>query len=101
MSEDRRINERAAIDITVDFRRAGRTPFKVNLADLSRTGCHAETVSKVPTGDQIWITLPGLAPLQGVVRWSSPQGFGVQWAAPIHESIFDDFLQRHPSFRKG
>lgn len=100
MSQDRRITDRAPIDISVDFRRAGRTPFKVRLVDLSRTGCHVETVSKVPSGDHIWITLPGLAPLQGIVRWSNASGFGVQWEAPMHESIFDYFLQRHPSFRQ-
>lgn len=100
MTDERRNATRAPISITVDFRRSGRTPFKVKLVDLSRTGCHAETVSRTNVGDAIWITLPGLAPIEGVVRWNTSRGFGCEWAAPMHESIFDHIMRAHPYLQR-
>ena len=93
---DRRIAERAPVAIEADLRRPGRTSFKIALRDLSRTGCRAETVMKTVVGDRIWITLPGFAALMGIIRWRNARGFGCEWEAPIHPSVFDHIRAKYP-----
>lgn len=93
---DRRIAMRAPVAIEADLRKPGRTPFKIEVRDLSRTGCRAETVSRTVQGDRIWLALPGFAPIEGIIRWSTPQGFGCQWVRPIHLSVFDHIRKAHP-----
>lgn len=94
---DRRVALRAAVDISADLRKPGRTPFKITIRDLSRTGCRAETLTKTRIDDRIWITLPDFAPIEGVIRWSNSRGFGAEWVKPIHASVFDHIRTRHPT----
>lgn len=93
---DRRIAMRAPVAIDADLRKPGRTAFKVLVRDLSRTGCRAETLTKTYEGDRVWLSLPGFAPIEGIIRWSNSRGFGLEWAAPIHSSVFDHIRQHHP-----
>lgn len=93
---DRRIALRAPVAIEADLRKPGRTAFKVYVRDLSRTGCRAETLTRTHDGDLVWLTLPGFAPIEGVIRWSNSRGFGLEWSAPLHASVFDHIRQRYP-----
>lgn len=95
-TNQRKDNQRAGVSIESDLRRAGRTAFKVQVADLSRTGCRVDTLSKLTEGDRIWITIPGFTALEGIIRWATPRGAGVQWANEIHPSIFDHLRARYP-----
>lgn len=94
--DNRRNAQRAPVAIEADLRRTGRTPFKIVVRDLSQTGCRAETLTKTYTGDRIWLTLPSFAPIEGIIRWVTPHGFGCEWVAPIHESVFDHIRIRYP-----
>lgn len=94
--EDRRIALRAAVAIQADLRKPGRTPFKILVRDLSRTGCRADTLTKTKENDRVWITLPDFAPIEGTIRWSSSRGFGCEWTSPIHASVFDHIRARFP-----
>jgi PilZ domain len=94
--DNRRNAARAPVSIEADLRKTGRTPFKICLRDLSQTGCRADTLTKTYVGDRIWLTLPSFAPIEGVIRWVTPHGFGCQWAAPIHASVFDHIRIRFP-----
>lgn len=93
---NRRIAARAPVAIEADLRKAGRTAFQVYVRDLSQTGCRAETLSKTHEGDMVWLTLPGFSPIEGVIRWSNSRGFGLEWSAPLHSSVFDHIRQRYP-----
>lgn len=95
---ERRIALRANVAIEASLRRAGRTAFQVQIRDLSRTGCRGETLSRLNQGEQVWITLPGFAPLAGDVRWASVQQFGVHWTAAMHASVFDHIRAQFPDF---
>lgn len=94
--DDRRYALRAPVSIDAELRRAGRTPFGVVIRDLSRTGCRAETLSRVIEGDRVWITLPGFNALEGIIRWSTVRGFGCEWQSTIHASVFDHIRARYP-----
>ncbi|MFM6852910.1 MAG: PilZ domain-containing protein [Sphingopyxis sp.] len=76
---DRRDADRASVSIEADLRRAGRTPFKIYVRDISRTGCRGETLTRIGEGDRVWLTLPGFAAIEGLVRWSTPRSFGIEW----------------------
>lgn len=94
---ERRLVMRAPVDILADLRRVGRTPFRVHLADLSRTGCRAETVIKTLAGDRIWLTIPGFSALEAIIRWSNPRGFGAQWVSALHPSVFEHICKLYPA----
>ena len=87
---------RAPVAIAATFRKPGSTPYNVVVTDFSRTGCRVETLSKTHVGDRIWLTLPGFQAVEGVVRWRSSRGFGVQWEATIHTAVFDHIRLRYP-----
>lgn len=93
---ERRDTSRADVAIEASVRRTGRTPFTVLVNDLSPTGCRAETLSKMMVDDHILITLPGFAPIAGTVRWVVRTQFGVQWASPMHASVFDHIRRQFP-----
>ena len=80
-----------------ELRKAGRTPFKITITDLSRTGCRADTLAKTYPGDTMYVSLPGLAPIAGVIRWATSRGFGIEWTAPLHPSVFDHIRARYPN----
>lgn len=93
---ERRETGREPVLIAADLRRPGRTPFRTRIRDLSQTGCRCETLSRMQQGDRIWLTLPGFAPLEAVIRWSTPMGFGCEWIKPIHPSVFDHIRKSYP-----
>lgn len=95
-SAERRDGTRAGVTIEADIRKTGRTPFKVYVRDLSMTGCRAETLTKTIPGDRIWLTLPGFNAIEATIRWSNSRGCGIQWAMPLHPSVFDHIRQRYP-----
>lgn len=95
-ADDRRDALRAPVAIEADLRKTGRTPFKIVIRDLSRTGCRAETLTKTIPGDRVWISLPGFSPIEGEIKWASSRGFGAEWATTIHASVFDHIRQRYP-----
>jgi len=94
--DERRNALRATVRISADLRRPGRTPFQVKVCDISLTGCQIETVARVNSGEQIWLTLPGIAPIEGIIRWVSHSGLGCQWVRPIYPAVFDHIRQRFP-----
>ncbi|MEQ1510810.1 MAG: PilZ domain-containing protein [Sphingopyxis sp.] len=96
LSPDRREKDRAIVAIKADLRRVGRISFKILVTDLSRTGCRADTLSKINAEERIWITLPGFTSIEAVIRWVKPGQFGAQWNAPLHESVFDHIRKRYP-----
>jgi hypothetical protein len=97
---NRRRATRNAVSVTADFRKMGRTPFRVKVVDLSQTGCHIETTSRVTAGDTVWISLKGIEAIEAVIRWETPFGFGCEWAHPMHVSVFDHICQKHPAIRR-
>ena len=45
--------------------------------NISQGGLRVETTNGLPAGAQVTVTLPGLAPEQGVVRWNDGQSCGI------------------------
>jgi hypothetical protein len=98
---NRRRASRNAVSVTADFRKVGRTNFRLKVVDLSQTGCQCETTSRVTVGDRVWITLEGFQGIEAIIRWSTPHGFGSEWAHAMHVSVFEHICKKYPAIRRS
>ena len=60
---------RRAVKMRAHLRDRGQTRFEIDVVDLSESGFRAETSFTLWPGTVVWLTLPGLAPLEAVVAW--------------------------------
>jgi hypothetical protein len=97
---NRRRRQRNAVRVIADYRKPGRTPFRVTVTDLSETGCRCDTTSRTVVGDLVWIGIEGFSPIEATIRWSDHRGFGAEWLHPIHVSVFDHICRTHPGLRR-
>jgi hypothetical protein len=57
--------------------RDGAIVHRTRAANISQGGVRVETTKGLSVGAQVTVTLPGLPPEQGVVRWSDEDGCGI------------------------
>ena len=86
-SLQRRGAQRANVHAQARLREAGCTPFNVELTDLSSTGCRMVTFARLHVGTTIWVNLPGLAPLEAIIRRSEGQDYGCEFLQPLHPAV--------------
>jgi len=79
--------ERAPVRGHARFREPGFNPFDVELFDLSSTGFRMVTFFRPQIGKHIWINLPGLQPLEAVVRRADGNNYGCEFVLPLHPSV--------------
>jgi hypothetical protein len=79
--------ERAPITARARFREPGLNPFDVELHDLSSTGFRMVTFFRPQIGKHVWVNLPGLQPLEAVVRRSDGNNYGCEFVHPLHPSV--------------
>jgi hypothetical protein len=73
-------------------RRAGRRARAAGVSDLSRLGCCLTLDDAASVGERLWVTLPGLSPVEAQVRWTDGRRAGVEFVQPIHLAVFDLLL---------
>jgi hypothetical protein len=79
--------ERTPVRANARFREAGLNPVATELFDLSSTGFRMITFARPQIGKHIWVTLPGLQPLEAVVRRNDGNAFGCEFVQPLHPSV--------------
>lgn len=79
--------ERAPVTARARFREPGLNPFDVELFDLSSTGFRMVTFFRPEIGKHIWVNLPGLQPLEAVVRRADGNNYGCEFVHPLHPSV--------------
>ncbi|MGN7930970.1 PilZ domain-containing protein [Sphingopyxis sp. 22461] len=79
--------ERAPVAARARFREPGLNPFDVELFDLSSTGFRMVTFFRPQIGKHIWVNLPGLQPLEAVVRRADGNNYGCEFVNPLHPSV--------------
>lgn len=57
--------------------RDGAVVHRTRTLNISQGGLRVETANGLPAGAQVTVTLPGLQPEQGVVRWNDGQSCGI------------------------
>jgi len=79
--------ERAPVKGRARYREPGLNPFDVELFDLSSTGFRMVTFFRPQIGKHIWVNLPGLQPLEAVVRRADGNSYGCEFVDPLHPSV--------------
>jgi hypothetical protein len=92
--EAARRSKRAPVKARARFREPGLNPFDVDLFDLSSTGFRMVTAFRPQIGKHIWVNLPGLQPLEAVVRRADGNNYGCEFIAPLHPAVADHLQAR-------
>lgn len=79
--------ERAPVQARARYREPGLNPFDVELFDLSSTGFRMVTFFRPQIGKHIWVSLPGLQPLEAIVRRADGNNYGCEFVHPLHPSV--------------
>ena len=88
-NEDPRRAERVPLRADIEFRRAGEHRWRVNILDFSPEGCRVDLPIKVDPDDLVWISLPGIESIQGMVAWVREWEAGIKFANPLYPSVFE------------
>lgn len=91
-SDDSRRSLRHAVRMRAHLRDRGQTRFEIDVVDLSQAGFRAETSFTLWPGTTVWLTLPGLAPLEAMVAWRDRHQYGCAFARPLHPAVFDHII---------
>lgn len=91
---DSRDNDaRRALRVTVGFpaqlKESGTCKFPIHVRDLSVTGFKFESSSRLHPGARVWLTVPGLAPLEAEVKWRDRFLYGCRFYAPLYPAVLD------------
>ncbi len=83
---------RRKVKMRAHLRDKGQTRFEIDVVDLSQQGFRAETSFTLWPGTVVWLTLPGLAPLEAVVAWRDKFKYGCAFAKPLHPAVFEHII---------
>lgn len=83
---------RKAVKVRAHLRDRGQTRFEIDVVDLSQSGFRAQTSFTLWPGTVVWLTLPGLAPLEAVVAWRDRSTYGCAFAKPLHPAVFEHIV---------
>lgn len=89
-----RKSRRQPICARARFREVGANPYEVEIEDLSATGFRMTSYARPRVGTRIWVTLPGLQPLEAVVRRSEGNNHGCEFIHPLHPSVAEHLQAR-------
>ena len=66
----------------------------VGLRDLSAHGCSLELVNRVNIGEILFLKIPGIEQLKGVVCWAEGFTCGVEFDPALHPAVLDALVKR-------
>ena len=92
--EKPRKGTRLSLDGELTVRQAARRARSIPANDLSRFGCCVDFEEQPFEGERVWVTLPGLTALEARVKWKEGLRAGLEFAHPVHESVFNLTLLR-------
>lgn len=88
---------RRQVRLPARLRGAGGRAFDILVCDLSLTGCRAEVLFTMHPGRTMWLTLPGLAPIECCVMWRGSQVYGFRFCQPLHPAVLQHLLATMPA----
>ena len=89
---DRRDSPRQAVRMRAHLRDRDQTRFDLEMSDLSAGGFQAATSFALQPGTAVWLTLPGLAPIEAVVSWRDRFHYGCAFTTPLHPAVHDHLV---------
>lgn len=87
--------ERVAVRMEASLRQPNFSKFDVLVSDLSTDGFRCETHFRVSPNTIVWLTIPGLAPLESRVVWANGNAYGCSFIHPLHVAVMEHVARRH------
>jgi len=88
-----RAAERKPFMARVRYRR-GRFRAEVEVIDVSPLGARVRSLDVLRMGDPIWLSFPGLEPIEAIVAWADCFVCGCRFVRPMHSAVFESLLSR-------
>lgn len=97
MLDDNRIANRRNVRIPAELRMSGHGKVSISVSDLSNSGFRMFCLTQIKDEALLFLTLPGLAPLEAKVAWKSKDEYGCSFIQPLHPAVFDHIVKLHPT----
>lgn len=97
VSGNHRSEQRQSVRIAAQLRESGAGRFLVHVLDLSAGGFRIESLTYIPPHRLVFLTLPGLVPLEANIAWQSGDIYGCAFTRPLHVAVLDDIVRRFPA----
>ncbi len=89
-----RTEHRKGVDVNVFIRSRQQRAGVSYISDLSCNGCCVDTAGQsLRAGQQVFIKLPSLEYVPGVVRWVQDDNAGIEFSKPLYPAVFEHLLQ--------
>ena len=88
--------ERVAVRMQASLREQSFSKFDVLVSDLSTDGFRCETHYRVSANSIVWLTIPGLSPLESRVVWVNGKAYGCAFTQPLHVAVLEHVARMYP-----
>jgi hypothetical protein len=85
---------RSKLRIPSILRPSGFKGFSVVVQNLSLSGFAAEACTGMKAGTRIWLTMPGMGPLQAEIAWNDGTVIGCAFSNLLNPAILDSILNQ-------
>jgi hypothetical protein len=82
-ASDARQEPRLSVAAAVPLRELGQNAVDARLLNISSRGFMVETEALIETGSRVWLTLPGVGRVNGLVLWALGGRIGGELAEPV------------------
>jgi hypothetical protein len=89
-----RAAERVDVPGEIGLRAPGKTPYRVNVLDLSTDGCKVELVELPRVGDAMRVKFEGLEMIEAEVCWVEGHMAGLKFVQHLHPAVRDLVIAR-------
>ena len=86
---------RSNVRMPAVFRPSGSEGFNVTIHDISLSGFSAQALTCQPVGTRVWITIPGLAPLQAEIARNDRTNVGCAFTQLLNQAVLDNLVARY------
>ena len=86
--------DRVPVNKDLAVRQTGRRARLLEVSDFSRFGCCLTFEDQPFEGEWVWVSLPGLEPVEARIRWVEDRKAGVEFVRPLHTAVFNLLLIR-------
>ncbi len=88
--------ERVSVRMQASLREQSFSKFDVLVSDLSTDGFRCETHYRVSPNSIVWLTIPGLSPLESRVVWANGKAYGCAFTRPLHIAVMEHIARMYP-----
>lgn len=87
--------ERHKVMIPAALRPSGSTSFHVTVKDISLSGFAAEAFTGTPIGKRVWLTIPGMSPLESEIARNNGTIIGCAFTKLLNPAVLDNLVARY------